>query len=154
MSKAYYSFGWRFIFTYLWRDWVFSPLHYFVLCLTTEFRSGLEIRNYGRRNLSRWPRGTLYTHKLALTLPTCGRRLVGIYNSLTDSGHGEFSFFFVKNLGEVRHQQHVSTETMWSECIAWNTRYVVLRFKEVTESEATAVAVMFVDDRCNLSCPL
>jgi hypothetical protein len=31
---------------------------------------GLEIREYGRRDTSRWPRDTLYPQKLALTSPT------------------------------------------------------------------------------------
>jgi hypothetical protein len=38
--------------------------------------SGLEIREYGRRDLSRWPRGILFPQKLALTLPICGGRSV------------------------------------------------------------------------------
>jgi hypothetical protein len=36
--------------------------------------SGLEIREYGCRDLSRWPSGTLYPQKLALTSPTSGGR--------------------------------------------------------------------------------
>jgi hypothetical protein len=40
--------------------------------------SGLEIREYGRRDLSRFPRGTLYPQKLALISPTSGGRSVGI----------------------------------------------------------------------------
>jgi hypothetical protein len=36
--------------------------------------SGLEIQEYGRRELSRWPRDTLYPQKLALTSPTSGGR--------------------------------------------------------------------------------
>jgi hypothetical protein len=39
---------------------------------------GLEIREYGRGDLSRWPRGTLYPQKLALTSLTSGGRSVGI----------------------------------------------------------------------------
>jgi hypothetical protein len=39
--------------------------------------SGLEIREYGRRDPSHWPRGTLYPKKLALTSPTSGSRSVG-----------------------------------------------------------------------------
>jgi hypothetical protein len=39
---------------------------------------GLEIREYGRRDLSRWPRGTLYPQKLTLISPTIGGRSVGI----------------------------------------------------------------------------
>jgi hypothetical protein len=40
--------------------------------------SGLESRDYGRRDPSRWPRGTLYPQKLALTSPTSGGRSVGV----------------------------------------------------------------------------
>jgi hypothetical protein len=45
--------------------------------------SGLEIREYGRRDPSRWPRGTLFPQKLALTLPTRGGCSVGIVRSRT-----------------------------------------------------------------------
>jgi hypothetical protein len=47
--------------------------------------SGIEIREYGRRDPSRWPRGTLYPQKLALTLPTSGGRSVGIVRSQTQA---------------------------------------------------------------------
>jgi hypothetical protein len=40
--------------------------------------SGLENQDYGRRDPSRWPLGTLYAQKLVLTLPTSGGRSVGI----------------------------------------------------------------------------
>jgi hypothetical protein len=36
--------------------------------------SGIENREYGRRDPSRWPRDTLYPQKLALTTPTSGGR--------------------------------------------------------------------------------
>jgi hypothetical protein len=39
--------------------------------------SGLESRDYCRRNQSRWTSGTLYRQELALTSPTIGVRLVG-----------------------------------------------------------------------------
>jgi hypothetical protein len=45
--------------------------------------SGLESREYGRKDPSRWPRGTLYPQKLALTSPTSGGRSVGIVHSRT-----------------------------------------------------------------------
>jgi hypothetical protein len=48
-------------------------------------RSGLESRKYGRRNPSRWPRGTLHPQKLALTKPTSGGRSVGIVRSRTQA---------------------------------------------------------------------
>jgi hypothetical protein len=53
--------------------------------------SGLEIREYGRRDPSLWPRGTLYPQKLALTSPTSGCRSVGIVHSRTQAR--VFSFF-------------------------------------------------------------
>jgi hypothetical protein len=46
---------------------------------------GLESREYGRRDLSCWPRGTLYPQKLALTSPTSGGRSVGVVRSWTQA---------------------------------------------------------------------
>jgi hypothetical protein len=40
--------------------------------------SGIEIREYGLRDPSRRPRGTLNPQKLALTSPASGGRSVGI----------------------------------------------------------------------------
>jgi hypothetical protein len=40
---------------------------------------GLEFRDYGRRDPSRWPRGTLCPQKLALTSPTSGGCTAGIF---------------------------------------------------------------------------
>jgi hypothetical protein len=45
--------------------------------------SGLESREYGRRDPSRWPRDTLSSQKLALVSPTSGGRSVGIVRSRT-----------------------------------------------------------------------
>jgi hypothetical protein len=42
---------------------------------------GLEIREYGRRDPSRWPRGTLYPQKLALTSLKSACRSVCIVRS-------------------------------------------------------------------------
>jgi hypothetical protein len=47
--------------------------------------SCLENREYGRRYPSRWPRGTLYPQKLAITSPTSGCRSVGIVRSRTQT---------------------------------------------------------------------
>jgi hypothetical protein len=52
--------------------------------------SGLEIREYGLRDPSRWPRGTFYPQKLTLTSPTSGGRSVGIVRLRTQAT--EFSF--------------------------------------------------------------
>jgi hypothetical protein len=54
--------------------------------------SGLEIREYGRRDPSRWPRDTLYPQKLALTSPTSRGRSVGIVRLRTQATELSFSF--------------------------------------------------------------
>jgi hypothetical protein len=46
---------------------------------------GLESREYGRRNLLRWPRGTLYLQMLALISTISGGRLVGVVRSWTEA---------------------------------------------------------------------
>jgi hypothetical protein len=50
-----------------------------------SYGSGLESREYGRSDPSRWPRGTLYPQKLALTSPTSSGRSVGIVRSRTQA---------------------------------------------------------------------
>jgi hypothetical protein len=54
---------------------------------TWSKRSGscLENRLYGRRDPSRWPRGTLYPQKLAITSTTSGDRSVGIVRLRTQT---------------------------------------------------------------------
>jgi hypothetical protein len=47
--------------------------------------SGLETREYCRRDPSRWPRSTLKLQKLALISPTSGGRSVGIVHSWTQA---------------------------------------------------------------------
>jgi hypothetical protein len=47
--------------------------------------SGLENREYGRRDPSCWPRGTLYQQKLALTSSSFGGPSVGIVRSRTQA---------------------------------------------------------------------
>jgi hypothetical protein len=46
---------------------------------------GLEIQEYGRRDPSRWPLGTVYPKKLALTSLTSGGCSVGIVRSRTQA---------------------------------------------------------------------
>jgi hypothetical protein len=47
--------------------------------------SGLESREYVRRDQSRWPCGTLYPQQLALTSPTSGGNSVDIVRSRTQT---------------------------------------------------------------------
>jgi hypothetical protein len=56
--------------------------------------SGLESREYGRRDPSRWPRGTLYPQKSALTSLTSGSHSVGIVRLRTEAT----GFFFCLQL--------------------------------------------------------
>jgi hypothetical protein len=49
--------------------------------------SGLEIRDYGRRDPSHRPRGTLYPQKVDTNFANKGRSL-GRYSPLEDSGQG------------------------------------------------------------------
>jgi hypothetical protein len=53
--------------------------------------SGIEIRECGRRDPSRLPRGTLYPQKLALISPTSGGSSIGIVRWRTQAT--EFSYF-------------------------------------------------------------
>jgi hypothetical protein len=55
--------------------------------------AGLEIREYSRRDLSRWPRGTLYPQTLALTSLTSGGRSVGIVRWRTQATECSFLGF-------------------------------------------------------------
>jgi hypothetical protein len=71
--------------------------------MTVKLWDSLEKREYGRRDPSRWPRGTLYPQKLTLTLQTGGDRSVGIVRSRTQTVG--FAFFII--LG-IRHADHVA----------------------------------------------
>jgi hypothetical protein len=63
--------------------------------------SCLENREYGRRDPSRWPRGTLYPQKLAITSPTSGGRSVGVVHSRTQTMEFFIIIFIYQSWTEV-----------------------------------------------------
>jgi hypothetical protein len=68
--------------------------------------SGLESREYDRRDPSCWPRGTLYPQKFGTNFADMRRSLSG-HSSLTDSGHGVFCLFVVRS-NVVRLEVHMA----------------------------------------------
>jgi hypothetical protein len=73
--------------------------------------SGLENRDYGPWDPSRWPRGTLYKQKLALTSPTSGGRSVGIVRSRTEAT--EFSLVLVLDARVYQHFDRRESDASW-----------------------------------------
>jgi hypothetical protein len=57
--------------------------------------SGVESREYGCRDMSRWPRGTLCLHKLALNSTTSGGRSVDIVGLSTQTMEFVCLLFFI-----------------------------------------------------------
>jgi hypothetical protein len=72
--------------------------------------SCLENRDYGRRDPSRWPRGTLYPQKLTLTSPTSCGRSIGIVHSRTQAT--EFSFYYLHTRNSFLKLCHVFLKHM------------------------------------------
>jgi hypothetical protein len=64
---------------------------------------GLEIREYGRGDLLRWPCNTLCPQKLVLTSPTSGGR----YSTLADSGHEVFLYRFIEKSNGTESAVHM-----------------------------------------------
>jgi hypothetical protein len=73
----------------------------------SEMLRFLVNREYGRRDPSRWPRGTLYLQTLAITSPTSGGRSVGIVRSRTQTMEFSFSFFMLSSYVEFRTMDKV-----------------------------------------------
>jgi hypothetical protein len=70
-------------------------------------RSDLEIREYGRRDPSRWQCDTVYPQTLALTSPTSGGRSVGIVRSQTG------------NSSTIRSVTEICLSVSWIDIEPW-----------------------------------
>jgi hypothetical protein len=66
--------------------------------------SGLESREHGRRDPSRWPRGTLHSQKLALTSPKSGGPSISIVRSQTKATE-YFRFLLYRLNGEQKNKR-------------------------------------------------
>jgi hypothetical protein len=75
---------------------------------------GLESREYGRRDPSRWPRGTLYPQKLALTSPTSGGRSVSIVRLRTQTMQFVCLFVLTALLNEPQINNYILVNKYYS----------------------------------------
>jgi hypothetical protein len=73
-------------------------MHFDWIIKMVRYEYGLENREYVRRDLLRWPRGTLYPQKLALTSLTSGGRSVGIVRSRTQATEFSFRYEYIVGL--------------------------------------------------------
>jgi hypothetical protein len=71
--------------------------------------SGLENREYSRRNLSHWPRGTLCWRKLALTSLKTGGYSVGIVRSRTEAMEFSFMKWYCQKRNHSRYVWQIQT---------------------------------------------
>jgi hypothetical protein len=78
--------------------------------------SGLENREYGRRNPSRWPRGTLHPQMLALPSLTSGGRSVSIVRFRTKAiviGYYYYYYYYYCYYMALTNARLVDRKSQW-----------------------------------------
>jgi hypothetical protein len=112
--------------------------------------SGLEIREYGNRDPSRWPRGTLYPQKLALTSSTSGGRSVGIVRSRTQITEFSsrqhclelaFTAAVSSYLGVSCFKTSIALSKTWKETYQCNDRSLPCRGCNMVNKECRSLSV-------------
>jgi hypothetical protein len=88
-----------------WTKWHYIQNNVLNNNVTYILMASLEIREYGRRDPSRWPRGTLHQQKLALNSPTSGVRSVGMV--CLQAQAAEFFYILIKK------QRNFSKVKLW-----------------------------------------
>jgi hypothetical protein len=80
--------------------------------------SSLESRQYGGRDPSRWPRGTLYPQKVALTLTTSGVRSVDIVRSRIQATEFSLVFYYYwSSISYERFEEHNRLSLYCGHCV-------------------------------------
>jgi hypothetical protein len=83
--------------------------------------SGLEIREYGLRDPSRWPRRTLYPQKITLTSSTSSGRSVGTGCSPTKTMEFFHIWFTIRDSNSPNSEQKIRCITQLTSSISvWN----------------------------------
>jgi hypothetical protein len=100
--------------------------------------TGLEIREYGHRDPSGWPRDTLYLQKLALTSPTSSGLSVGIVHSQTQAM--EFFFFWETCKGVYGFIKLICAATGYEQLnsMAWIHEQTILTEQQLLVGEVIA----------------
>jgi hypothetical protein len=101
--------------------------------------SGLEIREYGRRDASSWSRGTLNPQKLAVSSPTSGGRKAGIVRSRTEAT--EFRFLLVLISALVPSPRN----SIGCQCYDFQVRMIAMRRIYFHSFSTTSAACMYCD---------
>jgi hypothetical protein len=117
--------------------------------------SGLEIREYGRRDPSRWPRDTLYPQNLALTSPTSGEHSVGIVRSRTKAFECCILLRFIQLiLYDTVNRNKVSIYINSLNFFSFLLNYMFRPLRAILRWDILLMSFLFLKDYFNTTDPL